>query len=299
MTEFRNNLNINLDITRTCTLQCPACFRQTDMFGKLKPLYQDMTMDDFIKISNYFKHIEFCGTIGDPTFHKDFISMLKICYEKGISTKIATSASHKSKSWYIEAFNANPNAFWVFGIDGLPKDSHKYRVNQDGEKLFDIMVEAKRLGLKIEWQYLIFSYNENNIEESKQLALKHNIDIQVFKTKRHGPGLTPSYENVNDTSTNINAKSILPRCLTGRDLGHSAMGYITPCCWFGDVNVEEKYPDLCNESTKISNVNKIEDIFNSNGWKKYQNILSYKQDKAYPLCWNKCGTGYKPSKVQK
>ena len=295
--KFSQNKSINLDITTICTLQCPACFRQTDTFRSSKSIYHEMTMDEFTKISNYFTRIEFCGTIGDPTFHRNFIDMLKICYEKGIEVEVATSASHKSLEWYEKAFNACPTALWVFGLDGLPEESHNYRINQDGKKLFDAMLIGRKVGIKLEWQYLIFNFNENSIDKAKKLAEKNNINLTVWKTKRHGKGLTPSYEFINDVSSNTKAKTITPRCLNGRDLGHSAMGYITPCCWFGDVNVEKKYPDLCNEKTKIENVEKIEDIFETKGWKDYEYFLSYNQDKAYPICWNKCGTGYKPSKV--
>ena len=48
-------------------------------------------------------------------------------------------------SWYIKAFKANINARWIFGIDGLPNESHNYRVNQDGEKLFNVIVESKKV----------------------------------------------------------------------------------------------------------------------------------------------------------
>lgn len=297
MKGFSHNLGINLDITTICTLQCPACFRQTDSFPKIKHLYNEMSMSDYNKIVNYFKRIEFCGTIGDPIFHKHFIEMLEIAYSKNVSVEIATSASHKSTEWYIQAFKAHKNAQWVFGLDGLPSNSHNYRINQDGEKLFKIMTIAKEYGLDVEWQYLVFNYNENDIDTAKNLANDHGITLTIWKTKRHGKGLVPSTEHINNVSTNVNAKSITPRCLNGRDLGHSAMGYITPCCWFGDVNVEEKYPSLCNSQTKIENVNSIEEIFEHPGWKEYEYFLSSKQENAFPICWSKCGTNYKPSKV--
>ena len=47
------------------------------------------------------------------------------------------------RSEYIEAFKANPDAQWTFNIDGLPHQSHQYRINQNGNKLFDIMNKAK------------------------------------------------------------------------------------------------------------------------------------------------------------
>ena len=88
-------------------------------------------------------------------------------------------------SWYEEAFKANPNAWWVFGLDGLPYQSFAYRENQDGEYLFDVMLKAKSMNIKVIWQYLVFGYNEDNIEYAKELARRHQIKIEIHHTSRY------------------------------------------------------------------------------------------------------------------
>ena len=76
-------------------------------------------------------------------------------------------------------------AKWVFGIDGLPEESHNYRVNQDGVKLFEIMLESKKhLKNKPNWQYIIFKYNENSIDNAKLLAKEHNLDFMIINSAR-------------------------------------------------------------------------------------------------------------------
>ena len=118
-----------------------------------------MTLEEFDKISNYFKRVQFCGQISDPIFNPDFIDMLKMCKDKNIDVEVSTAASHQPKEFYEKAFSANSNAKWVFGLDGFPKDSHKYRINQDGEKLWEMMKLAKSMGIKVAWQYIVFEYN--------------------------------------------------------------------------------------------------------------------------------------------
>ena len=67
----------------------------------------------------------------------------------------------------------------------MPNESHKYRINQDGEKLFDIMIEAKKyLTTKPKWQYIIFRYNENHIEQAKQMAVDNDIPIIIVNSSR-------------------------------------------------------------------------------------------------------------------
>ena len=170
--------SINIDITHRCTLECQKCLRRSIPTNNLG----DLSMKAFKKIINHFEQIEFCGQISDPIFHPQFIEFLKLTNDKRVF--VHTAASHKPMDWYMEAFDANKSAIWEFGIDGLPKDSHKYRINQDGEYLFEVMKAGKSNGNDIRWQYIIFKYNENDIPEAIELARKNKIPLQVNKSSR-------------------------------------------------------------------------------------------------------------------
>ena len=182
----RRGVAANLDISNKCSLQCSLCQRQTSYLdeGKTVPGH-DMPLSEFKIISDHFKEIAFCGQYSDPIHHPQFIDFLKICCEKDIETYVHVASTARSKSWFIEAFNANPKAFWIFGIDGLPNQSHVYRINQDGEKLFDIMLESRNhLEKKPCWQYIIFKYNENHIHEAKKMAKDNEIYFMLTNTVR-------------------------------------------------------------------------------------------------------------------
>tara|TARA_X000001036_G_scaffold269235_1_gene249951 strand:+ start:408 stop:1001 length:594 start_codon:yes stop_codon:yes gene_type:complete len=170
--------SINLDITYRCTLECPKCLRRAIPTNNL----HDLSLENFKKIIKHFDQIEFCGQISDPIFHPQFIEFLRLTKDKRVF--VHTAASHKSMDWYMDAFSANKNATWEFGIDGLPQDSHKYRINQNGEYLFDVMNAGVELGNDIRWQYIIFKYNENNISEAIDLSQRHKIPIHVNKSSR-------------------------------------------------------------------------------------------------------------------
>ena len=173
---------INLDITHRCTLQCQRCNRAIFAARGQRVPGEDMTTDNFKKILNFFEEIQFCGQISDPIFHPKFIDFLKLCKDKKVT--VHTAASHKKEEWYKKAFEANTNAYWTFGIDGLPKDSHKYRINQDGEHLFKMACMASKIVKRVKWQYLIFNYNENNIDEAKKLAKDNNLILELQKSSR-------------------------------------------------------------------------------------------------------------------
>jgi MoaA/NifB/PqqE/SkfB family radical SAM enzyme len=171
---------VNVDIGYRCPLQCPSCGRQCydNSDGR------DLTIDEFKKIAK-LKRITFCGQYSDPIHHPNFIDFLKICEKEEVYTQVRTASSFKPKDWYIEAFKANPNAIWYFGIDGLPEESHNYRVNQDGIKLFNIMLESKKYLLnRPRWQYIIFKYNQDHADEAMALAKEHELDFIIINSIR-------------------------------------------------------------------------------------------------------------------
>ncbi len=191
---FMNRRSLNIDIGFRCPLECPRCQRQRGWrnFGKKVP-GRDLTLDEIDKISDYYKDINFCGQLSDPVYHPKFPEILRLLYNKGdkrihkksIKVEIHTAASQKSKAWYIKCFKANPLAEWLFGIDGLPEESNLYRINQDGEKLFNIMIESKKyLQQTPVWQYIAFSYNEDHIEQAKKLAKENGVQFMLLQSSR-------------------------------------------------------------------------------------------------------------------
>ena len=92
-----------------------------------------------------------------------------------------------------------------------------------------------------------------------------------------------------------NPKDLLPKCVVpyNKDFnikayGFSSEGYLMPCCW----TIEEEnndFAELKKEKLNIKNVEKIEDITNSDEWKNFADILINKPQQAPNLCWFFCG----------
>lgn len=181
---FANKRDINLDITNKCTLACLRCTRALFDYEDKKVPGDHMSIDDFLKVIDRFDHIQFCGNVSDPTLHPDLPNFLRLVRSRKKSCSLSVAASHRPESWFKEAFEANPDAEWVFGIDGLPETSSNYRKRQDGVKLFNVMLLAKSILNKVIWQYIIFSYNENDMIKAKRIAEEHNITISFIKSSR-------------------------------------------------------------------------------------------------------------------
>ena len=176
---------VNIDITHRCSLECPRCPRQYLFKDRgLTVPGDDLSMENFKKVLRFMDHIDFEGQYSDPVHHPKFIEYLKMCRDK-VSVEVHNGSSQKPKRWYIEAFEANPDVHWIFSIDGLPEESHIYRVNQDGQKLYDIMKESvKYLKRKPTWQYIIFGYNEDHIDQAIELAREAGVNFYLLQSSR-------------------------------------------------------------------------------------------------------------------
>lgn len=273
---------INLDISSKCTLACPFCERQSKEFNQ--KLFKDMPFDEFKFIADHYD-VFFCGQISDPIYNKDFKKMLEYLHKNNRNASIHTAAYRNNEDFYIDLFKAHPKALWVFGIDGLPNKSSQHRINQKSEDLFKIMIKAKYLGMNVIWQMIVFDFNEKDIPVCEFTAKKLDINLRIIHSNRFtGEKLKPSKENYIE-KTNLIGDELDPQCLQGRELGHSAMGYVMPCCWMAEGNVETKYPTLCNENTKIQNKNFSEinkAIFD------FKKMLKNNPHQAPLKCWEKC-----------
>ena len=200
-----NRRNVNLDITHRCPLECRNCQRFTSFTSKgLKVPGEDLSIESFKKIIEYFNHINFCGQVSDPVHHPKFIEFLELCKENKNSVNVHHASGAKPEKWYKKAFEANPYARWTFGIDGLPDESDWYRINQDGEKLFRMMKLARTILIKKPvWQWIVFSYNEHHIEEGMRMAAEADVRFMTLISSRWNGPDDPLKPKGNNMSLNL------------------------------------------------------------------------------------------------
>ena len=190
MSHFHTRIDVLVDLSHRCPLQCPRCQRQMWFSGKFgdKVWGDDLPMRTIEMLVNKFKFISFGGQVSDPIHYPKFIEVLKLCNEKKRRVLVQTASSFKPISWFKKAFEAYPQAIWRFGLDGLPEESHKYRINQDGKKIFQVMLEGKKILKNAPaWQYIVFKYNENNQRQAKRMAEKHGLNFVIMKSSRWLP----------------------------------------------------------------------------------------------------------------
>lgn len=182
---------LTCDISSICTLECPACLRTTYRNNGLHPGHNggNLTKEQFDKIFDWYDWFNFCGQVSDPIFNPDLEYFLDKSFKAGKHIRINTAATAKNKGldWYKRMFDAHPEAKWTFGIDGLDDKSEWHRINQDSELIFNAMKLASTYpDMDVVWQYIIFSFNENDVDEAIALADELGVTIRVDLTSAFG-----------------------------------------------------------------------------------------------------------------
>ena len=90
-----------------------------------------------------------------------------------------------------------------------------------------------------------------------------------------------------------------PKCINDENpdeaqcLGHSARGFILPCCFMEQhrKNSKEREPlqeVFYQEKFNISNVKNIKEITQSKEWVEFYTILQKHPEQAPKVCWKTC-----------
>ena len=199
--------NSNIELTYRCTLLCKQCMRSNIlsddltkkqwMQNKIKSSF-DIPLDDLRKLLDFFEDdIRFCGQFSDPIYHPQFYDILDICSNEypDKQIKIHTAAHQKNLEWYRQAFErTGRNIVWVFGLDGLSDTSFQYRTNQNSQLIFDAMLLGSEMGVRITWQYIVFKFNEHQMDQAKTIAKENGILLNFVLTNRKSNNVEPASE---------------------------------------------------------------------------------------------------------
>ena len=183
----------NIDASHRCIFRCPQCIRQKTISQDQIRRSFDLTEENFQKIFDYYTEgVTFCGQISDPIYHPNFLNLLKMCNGQGKRVRIATVGSGKSDAWWDEAYSygVGENA-WYFGVDGIDEKSELYRVGSNFQDVWKRMKQGRDQGQLIVWQYIIFGYNEHEIDRAVEIAKEEDFSLLLINTNR---GFNPKHQ---------------------------------------------------------------------------------------------------------
>jgi len=169
---------IHIEPTTRCTLACPQCPR-TEHLNMVST--QDCEIDITANICKGFDLVHLCGNHGDPIYHPrfhDLIQRIRADNPNIIFSMHTNGAFRNSDWWKVTANLFTKSDSITFSIDGLPTNNHTYRVNSRWNSIHDAVTTLREQNAEIEmiWKWIVFKYNENDIEQGIQLARDLNFD---------------------------------------------------------------------------------------------------------------------------
>lgn len=231
---FTNFIGWHLELTRRCTLACPACVRteEFDLITNPKAILDKTLIKNFFK-DKELEYMLFCGNLGDPIYHPNFHEISEYFFDVKKLLCVTTNGAQRIDFWK-RVLETWPEAGLVrLSIDGLHDTNHLYRVNSKWEKiqeLFDLISTTKRK-TKIEWKFIVFDHNKHQIDEAAALSKKlgiNSFNIQKSYVDNSAIRKSRTFEDV-----------LAPFCHTGDMHYIDAEGFYSPCCWWPNFKKEQ------------------------------------------------------------
>lgn len=185
-----NNIEtIRIDASTICQLRCDGCGFQKSNGRELG--YGFLSFENFkavIDKNPNIKRVEL-SNYGEIFLNPDLIRIMEYAHKKNVLLEAAMGVNFNTVSdEQIKALVDYKFNFLSFSIDGASQETYsKYRIRGNFDKVIENVkkIQNYKRGCnsehpKLQWQFVLNSYNENEVLEAKQKAKELGIPI-VFK----------------------------------------------------------------------------------------------------------------------
>ena len=197
--KFAGSRKLQIDMTHRCRLGCPKCSRfithGPNQGQRREVLKDELTVEDFKKIVGdglRFRNYNLCGSVGDAIYNPHFLDIIR--YIKKHSKKsegqeiwLHTNGSGKTEKWWRELYSMlDPERDRVvFGVDGLKDTAHMYRKFAKFDDSITAMKIGAEYGMRLnEWQFIVFKFNQHQVQQARQMAKDIGIRFYIIKSER-------------------------------------------------------------------------------------------------------------------
>jgi MoaA/NifB/PqqE/SkfB family radical SAM enzyme len=165
--------SITIGITSRCNANCKFCSHNEPI--RFDNGVLDVDLDIVLKpLLSRTKQIIMNGGLGDPILHPGFIKFIRMCRKEfpDLMIDIATNGSVQNEYFWKELGVLSNNKIKItFGIDGIRESHYKYR-GTDFDQVISNLKDYISTGGNAIWQYILFDFNSDHIEDAATLAKK-------------------------------------------------------------------------------------------------------------------------------
>lgn len=181
---------LTIDTGNICNLRCPLCPTGQGNSDMHRGFLSFSNFKNIIEqTKDYLLHIDLFNW-GEPLLNKDIILMIKYAVEKRIDVSLSTNLNILDKELAIELLCSGLNTL-IISCHGATSDSYsKYHIGGDFDRVMENMKlltqEKRRLNMEfpvLEWEFLVFRHNQNEIQLAKHKAEELGISINTKKMR--------------------------------------------------------------------------------------------------------------------
>ena len=198
----------HFEVSGKCTLKCPRCPRNDT--APVPWINRELTLDFFQRtltpelLRHTVKRITMCGDVGDPIYASEYLDIVE--YIKSVNPKIhvytITNGSYRRPEWW-QRFAQISNEYDTvnFSVDGFDNASNNlYRIGSDWSSIMTGMsIMAKQSTAFVYWATIVFSFNQDHLEQIKQLATTAGCDgLQLTYSTKFGSKYGEAYGGIQD-----------------------------------------------------------------------------------------------------
>jgi len=309
---------IELELSSLCNAKCSGCMRTILDKKEQKYFKGNISFDEIVKWFNKIDmkdiKIKLCGVLGDPMINPELHDIIfYFLYEKKIrELEMSTNGGTRNEKFWKElgilSHNSDKRFFIHWAIDGATIND--YRENVDLSKVWENVNAYHSTGGLSIWQYIIFDYNEHEVELARQMAKDKGMKFATRKSWRNNSKFAKVksnaakeidvelYEDVEQRAHNKDYEDarIVCRHKVKGEIYIGANRKLWPCCHLYDEDVARKTDEIekifTENGTDFNDLNtkSIQEILTSE-W--YEKTLEESWEKYHPMhiprCYLSCG----------
>lgn len=185
--EKEDILEIELELTGTCNLDCPLCTRSYKNAQHLLS-YNEREPEEIIAQLDEYPNIQMCclaGIISEPTIYRKFFTIIEYLVSRNIQIELYSNASIHTPAWWAKLANMlKPHDKVFFTVCGSTQELHeKYRVGSSLEKILRNHKAFKEAcPHDIDYiQHICFDYNKEDFEseEMKEIISRFSHEANI------------------------------------------------------------------------------------------------------------------------
>ena len=175
-----------LEVTNICNLKCPFCLTGKGISGGRDSRH--MTYEEaknlIDQVSDYVYMLQLY-TWGEPLLNKDLVKIVEYAKTKNVYVMLSTNATALNEVNVRKMISCGID-YITLAIDGTDQESYaKYRIGGNYERvlnnvklLLDIRKQLSSTKPFVEWQFIVFRHNEDQVSDAELMA--YDLGINKF-----------------------------------------------------------------------------------------------------------------------